>query len=152
MKSITRGLYVLSDGRGEWGGQVDDGQRSPVYKWRQFDDVFVQPIPLCVAPVAQWIEHLTTDQEVTGSTPVGRANQYTGSCQIIFHSCPNPHLQKRREISANFVRCPLEAVHAVQFFTAPGDLKQAPYLGVSLSCVKPYVFCRRRQRDMRHGF
>ena len=25
------------------------------------------------APVAQWIEHLTTDQEVTGSTPVGRA-------------------------------------------------------------------------------
>ncbi len=26
-----------------------------------------------VAPVAQWIEHLTTDQEVTGSTPVGRA-------------------------------------------------------------------------------
>ena len=25
-----------------------------------------------IAPVAQWIEHLTTDQEVTGSTPVGR--------------------------------------------------------------------------------
>ena len=27
-----------------------------------------------IAPVAQWIEHLTTDQEVTGSTPVGRAS------------------------------------------------------------------------------
>ena len=27
------------------------------------------------APVAQWIEHLTTDQKVTGSSPVGRTIQ-----------------------------------------------------------------------------
>jgi hypothetical protein len=35
-------------------------------------DVYSDPL-LLFAPVAQWIEHLTTDQEVTGSTPVGRA-------------------------------------------------------------------------------
>ena len=27
------------------------------------------------APVAQWIEHLTTDQKVTGSSPVGRTKR-----------------------------------------------------------------------------
>jgi hypothetical protein len=27
---------------------------------------------IVIAPVAQWIEHLTTDQEVAGSTPAGR--------------------------------------------------------------------------------
>ena len=30
--------------------------------------------PLGRAPVAQWIEHLTSDQMVGGSNPSGRAN------------------------------------------------------------------------------
>ncbi len=37
------------------------------------DPIFPAKLPSKIfAPVAQWIEHLTTDQEVTGSTPVGR--------------------------------------------------------------------------------
>ncbi len=36
------------------------------------------------APVAQWIEHQTTDLGVTGSTPVGRATFHSLSC----HSLP----------------------------------------------------------------
>lgn len=39
---------------------------------------------ITIAPVAQWIEHLTTDQEVTGSTPVGRT-----SFDLPFKSFPN---------------------------------------------------------------
>lgn len=41
------------------------------------------------APVAQWIEHLTTDQEVTGSTPVGRTN-------ITVHAAQAPSKDKLR--------------------------------------------------------
>jgi hypothetical protein len=33
------------------------------------------PVCWCEAPVAQWIEHLTTDQKVGGSTPSRRATR-----------------------------------------------------------------------------
>ncbi len=33
------------------------------------------------APVAQWIEHLTSDQVVAGSSPAGRAKHFFGQPQ-----------------------------------------------------------------------
>jgi hypothetical protein len=40
------------------------------------------PVKLCFsnAPVAQWIEHQTTDLGVTGSSPVGRTTESIGCC------------------------------------------------------------------------
>jgi hypothetical protein len=35
--------------------------------------MLVELVPRDYAPVAQWIEHLTTDQKVGGSSPSGRA-------------------------------------------------------------------------------
>jgi hypothetical protein len=41
-----------------------------------------------IAPVAQWIEHLTSDQTVVGSNPAGGA-KYGG---IVHYLTPNPHI------------------------------------------------------------
>ena len=38
------------------------------------------------APVAQWIEHLTTDQKVGGSSPSGRTKS-KGPCGGLFILC-----------------------------------------------------------------
>ena len=49
-----------------------------------------------VALVAQWIEHLTTDQKVVGSTPAGCTNCYSELCNCVLmnkHSAPNRLLQ-----------------------------------------------------------
>lgn len=55
---------------------VDPASPGLVYNGLPWNKPFpgVLPSNNRFAPVAQWIEHLTTDQKVRGSTPLGRAN------------------------------------------------------------------------------
>jgi hypothetical protein len=55
-----------------------------------------------IALVAQWIEHLTTDQKVVGSTPAERASQFDGFEEVaqIAHATSQPD-SPRQSLAAN---------------------------------------------------
>ena len=61
---------------------------------------------MCLAPVAQRIEHLTTDQKVRGSNPFGRArteHRVTCANRVREHRFRKPHLSGSAQIPAQIL-------------------------------------------------
>ncbi len=78
--SLNQMLYMLLCGA----GQLGHDQTPTVYcvsrcsgSWHRSGAVSERGTATTGAPVAQWIEHLTSDQRVGGSNPSGRAKTTT---------------------------------------------------------------------------